>query len=401
MLFALLGGLILNLMPCVFPVLSLKALAIAKHAESNPKEVRMEGMLYTLGILTCFWVLAGILIGIQETGEAIGWGFQFQSPGFVALMALLLFFIGMNLTGLFEVPMMFSGLVNKVSGGSFKRKSYLTGLLAALVATPCTAPFMATAIGFALSQSAVVALTIFTFLGLGLALPFILISYCPSLLRQMPKPGAWMETFKKVLAFPMYLSAIWLLWILGAQTGMEGIIITMIAALVIIFLVWARGQCKSYTRFCGIVNLMIIAILLTLLANGLTSMQSSKSTALQSNSMYAMDFSQDTLAELRAKGTPVFVNATASWCITCQVNYRIAISDKTIQKAMKAQGIVYMVADWTNRNDEITEYLTSYGYKGVPLYVYYAPGKDGVVLPQLLTPSLILETIALSNDPVK
>lgn len=394
LLLALLGGIILNLMPCVFPVLSLKALAIAKHSDAPKKEIHREGMAYTLGILTCFWVLAGLLIGFQQAGESIGWGFQFQSPGFVAIMALLLFFIGLNLSGLFELPTLLGGLAGKIGAENSAKNSYFTGILAALVATPCTAPFMATAVGFALSQPAFTSLLIFTFLGLGLALPFILISFIPGALKWLPKPGAWMETFKHFLAFPMYLSAIWLLWVLGTQTGMEGIIATLLITFLIIFLVWAKGRCGFKSSFCSVANLFIIAALLALLTEALGSLQPSADNAA---SGHESSFSTEKLAALRQSGTPVFVDATASWCITCKVNYATSISNAEVQQAFKDQGITYMVADWTNKNTEITNYLASYGYKGVPLYVYYAPGQEGTILPQILTPALILQTIALSN----
>lgn len=397
LLFALLGGLILNLMPCVFPVLSLKAIAIANHAAGELKEVREESLAYTAGVLTCFVALAGLLISLQSAGAAIGWGFQFQSPGFVALMALLLFFIGLNLSGLFELPVLLGGVAGKIGLTKGPKGSFLTGLLAALVATPCTAPFMAPAIGFALSQDAITALLVFVFLGLGLALPFILLSFFPALLKWLPKPGAWMKTLKHFLAFPMYLSAIWLLWVLGSQTGIEGIIATLLFIVLAVFFIWAKGKCRP-SAFCSIANLFIIVSLLMVLLNAVVQFVENKpAISSPEQTELHLPYSAEALAELRADGKAVFVDATASWCITCKVNYRVAISRDEVQQAFKDQNITYMVADWTSRDENITNFLSSFGYKGVPLYVYYAPGKEGVVLPQLLTTDIILNTISTTH----
>lgn len=398
MLFAFFGGIILNLMPCVFPVLSLKVIAIANHTVGEAREIRLESIAYTLGVLTCFIVLASLLISLQAVGEVAGWGFQFQSPGFVAMMALLLFFIGLNLSGLFELPVLFGNYAAKLGLAKGVRGSYLTGLLAALVATPCTAPFMAPAIGFALSQSAASALLIFTCLGLGLAFPFILLGVSPHLLKWLPRPGAWMETLKHFLAFPMYLSALWLLWVLGVQTGIEGIITTLLFAIFVIFFIWAKGRCHFHSRFCFIASLFILLAMAALLIEALGKFGHTNQTQAVSIHTNEVAYSAPALAELRSQGKAVFLDATASWCITCKVNYRVAISTDSVQQEFARQDITYMVADWTSRDPEITKLLSSYGFKGVPLYIYYAPYEEGVILPQILTPGLILDSISPSYN---
>lgn len=392
--FALLGGLILNLMPCVFPVLSLKALAIAKHSELDHATVRKEGLAYTFGVLSCFWTLAIILIVLQQTGASFGWGFQFQSPAFVGLMSLLLLFIGLNLSGIFELPVLFGNVANELEKPDSIKGSYFTGLLAALVATPCTAPFMATAVGAALSNTPLFALTVFSALGLGLALPFLLLSFVPALLKWLPKPGVWMLTFKSFLAFPMYLSAIWLLWVVGTQTGISGMTAVLTVGVIVLFLLWAKRPCKFESRYCLAANFFVILALLAIMAQGLNRLQQMHDQPTRMSTSDAVEpYSAARLQELRDAETPVFVDATASWCITCQINKKLAIETTSVQKAFNDAGMVTLIADWTNKDDEVTNFLTSFGYKGVPLYVYYAPNAEGVVLPQILTPSILIDSI--------
>lgn len=397
--FALLGGLILNLMPCVFPVLSLKALAIAKHSELDCTTVHKEGLAYTFGILSCFWVLAVILIILQQAGHSIGWGFQFQSPAFVGLMAMLMLLIGLNLSGIFELPVLFGNAVAQLEKPDSIKGSYFTGLLAALVATPCTAPFMAAAVGAALSQPPYFALAVFTALGLGLALPFLMLSYIPALLGWLPKPGSWMVTFRSFLAFPMYLSAIWLLWVVGTQTGIEGMAAVLTVSVVVLFLLWAKRRCHFESVYCVAANILVILALLAVMAQGLSRLQTMQSPDIMMGMAERMEpYSAQRLEELRNAGTPVFVDVTASWCITCQVNKKLTIQTTRVQQAFKTHDVVLMIADWTNKDDAVTQFLTSFGYKGVPLYVYYPAHKDGIVLPQILTPSIILEVIESNKE---
>lgn len=390
MLFALLGGLILNLMPCVFPVLSLKALALAKHATLHPRHARAEGVAYTAGVLASFVFLAMLLLALKSAGEGIGWGFQMQSPVFVATLALLLFVVGLNLSGLFELPVLLGNVGHGVMQPGSLRGSFLTGVLAVAVATPCTAPFMATALGYAIAASTFEALAVFIALGLGLALPFLLIGFVPSLARMLPRPGAWMERLRGALAFPMYLSVIWLLWVLGMQSGPDSILLLLCAMVSIVFALWLRqgGRTASWVR--RITVALFLVVLPVMAVSGLERMNSA-TQRLQNGD--EVPYSAEALAQLRAEKKPVFLDATAAWCITCQVNKRVALSGQRIKDTFRERGITFMVADWTNEDPAITELLRSFGFSGVPLNVYYPPEGDPVVLPQILTETIVLNAI--------
>ncbi len=391
LLFALLGGLILNLMPCVLPVLSLKALAIVKKAGHDHKTVVRMGLAYTLGILVSFAVIAGLLIALREGGESVGWGYQMQSPAFVGFLILLLFGIGLNLSGVFHLPVLFGKLAHDIDDETSARGSFFTGVLATAVATPCTAPFMASAIGVALTLPPLQAILIFEALGFGLALPFLLISIFPALRRFLPRPGAWMETFKKILAWPMYLSVVWLLWVLGLQTGFSGLVVALLGMAALAAVLRFRPSLLA----CALVLLLSLPILSRLEINSAERVMET----VEKMGAETVEFSKEKLAQLRAAGKPVFVDATAAWCITCQVNARIAIHRDDTIAAFKEHGVTLMIADWTLRNDDITEFLTGFGYKGVPLYVYYPPdnGKP-VVLPQLLTEDIVINAITPKGE---
>jgi thiol:disulfide interchange protein len=387
LLSAFLGGIVLNIMPCVLPVLSLKALSIAKKSNADRSALRMEGIAYTAGIILTFVAVAGALIVLQQAGAHSGWGFQLQSVGFVAALIYLLFLIGLNLSGMFELPSSFAGVGSGLTQKSGPSGSFFTGVLATIVATPCTAPFMAGAIGFALSQSAMVALLIFVALGLGLAFPFLLITFIPGATRFLPKPGAWMERFKQFLAFPIYATVIWLLWVLVQQAGPMGLLHVMGAMLLIGFTLWLLQQ--SQTRLTQLIFIAIGAFGVFWLTQDVRTAPPSMQEAMPEQ---VEPFSNAGLQQHLDAGRTVFVNATAAWCITCKVNERVALVDKTVQQTIKDQNIVYMVADWTNRNAEISDYLASFGRSGVPMYVFYAPNQAPLLLPQILTPSILLET---------
>jgi|CXWL01.1.fsa_nt_gi thiol:disulfide interchange protein DsbD len=382
---ALLGGLILNVMPCVLPVLSLKTFALVKKSGHARAHTAKYGIAYTVGILASFAVIASVLIALQQGGEAIGWGFQMQSPAFIGFLIYLLFLVGLNLSGLFHLPVMLGGVGNNLNENTL-RGSFLTGILATLVATPCTAPFMASAVGAALTLPAWAAMLVFLSLGFGLALPFLLISIFPSLLRFLPKQGAWMERFKELLAFPMYASVIWLIWVLGKQTGADGVALILCGLLLITFIIWLQrmnAQCKLSHRIFTIfaTTVMLAAIIFVLGKN-------------ESGESQSTPYSKAALAELRAEGKAVYVDATAAWCITCQLNKKIALDTKRTQQAFKDHNITFMVADWTRRNPEITEFLRGFGYNGVPLNVFYpAGGGEPIVLPQILSEETVIETI--------
>ncbi len=393
LLLALGGGLILNLMPCVLPVLSLKALKLAHYHGKARAHVRLEGVMYTLGILLCFSLLAGVLIVLKQTGEQIGWGYHMQSAAFVGMLALLLFAIGLNLSGVYELPVLLGNV--EVGQKHTLKKSFFTGVLATLVATPCTAPFMASAVGYGLTLPPLAGLSIFLALGFGLALPLLAISFFPALVSFLPKPGVWMEHFRQLLAFPMYASAIWLLWVLASQVGANGVAVILLAMLMLGFALWLRRLFAPQSRAYHLLAALLILLTLGLSAKMLHVLDARQPDASAASplSSHGIAYSAEALARLRVEGTPVFIDATATWCITCQVNYRTSLSNAHVQQAFAQKNITFMVADWTRQNPEITALLASFGHSGVPLYVYYPAHGEPKVLPQLLTPEIVLEAI--------
>lgn len=377
---ALIGGLILNLMPCVFPVISIKALSIVKSAHGERRIIRREAWLYTAGVMTTFLLLTLVLLALKAGGAEIGWGFQLQSPIMVAALAILLFVIGLNLLGVFEIG---SGLQN--TGQSLTQKSgvagsFFTGALAVIVATPCTAPLMAGAIGYALAAPTVVTLVVFMVLGLGFALPFLLIAYVPGLLSKLPKPGPWMVRFKEILSFPMFAAAIWLVWVLSLQAGAGGVLIVLSAMLAVAFAVWCFKRRSRLAKIIGIIA-VIAAISLPFAVS--TPVGSSDIDAAELN---AEAWSPARVAELQAEGRPIFVDFTAAWCVTCKVNEIRVLKTKRTQKLFEDTDTAFLVADWTNKNDKIAAELAQYGRAGVPLYLVYSNNSvTPVILPQILT----------------
>jgi thiol:disulfide interchange protein DsbD len=396
LLFAFLGGLILNLMPCVFPVLSMKALALAANRDA-PGSARAGAFAYGAGVVLSFLALAGMLIAFRAAGTSLGWGFQLQQPLFVTALALLMFAVGLNLSGLYE----FGGSRVANLGGGLARKegatgSFFTGVLAVVVATPCTAPFMGAAMGYALTANAGVALAIFAALGLGFAAPFMLIGLVPGALRLLPRPGAWMTTLRQVLAFPMYGAAVWLIWVLSLQAGSDGVLAALAAALLLAFGLWVYGRSQGANGLRRAAGLMTAA--LALLAVGiLIPRAGAGAPPASSPSQSALGyepFSAARLQSLRAEGRPVFINATAAWCITCLVNEKVALSGTRLARAFADHKVAALKADWTNQDSEITALLASHGRSGVPLYLYFGPGAQApVVLPQLLTESTVLAAL--------
>ncbi|MCP5420009.1 MAG: thioredoxin family protein [Gammaproteobacteria bacterium] len=401
--FAFLGGLILNLMPCVFPILSMKALNFVDKAHKAPWEVRRHGLAFTLGVSCSFAVIAGLLIALRYGGAQIGWGFQLQSPLFVTLLAYLMFAVGLSFSGAITLG---DSLMN-VGGGLAARKGYagsfFTGALATVVATPCSAPFMGTALGFALTQPWPVALGIFQGLGLGLAMPYLLLSFFPTLFNFLPRPGPWMERFKEFLAFPMYGTAVWLLWVLTLQTGPQGIAAALTGLVLIAFAAWlykntrqSANPWRSVGRLGAIAALLLAVSLNVLPAAGHPDQNLAASPIRTHGDGPAWEpFSAERLTALRDAGQPVFLNFTAAWCITCLVNERVALSSPRLASAFSERGITYLKGDWTNQDKEISKALETFGRSGVPLYVYYPPGirSEPVLLPQLLTESIVLEQL--------
>jgi thiol:disulfide interchange protein DsbD len=393
--FAFLGGLILNLMPCVFPILSMKAAALAGHAgESGP--ARRQALAFGAGVLATFVVLAAILIAARAAGAAVGWGFQLQSPLVVALLGLVMLAAALNLSGLFEIGTSAQGLGAGLASRGDLIGSAFTGVLAVVVAAPCTAPFMGPALAFALTQSAAAALLVFLALGLGFAAPFTLLAFTPALMRRLPRPGAWMETFRKALAFPMYAAAAWLLWVLAQQTNPAGVARALAAAVTLGLAAWLYGAAQHRrARGAGtgaFVFLAALAMLLSLVfvAAGRYAPPARGSAEASAGALASQPWSPEKLAALRAQGTPVLVNFTAAWCVTCQVNERVTFASGEVARAFERSGAVYLIADWTNRDAAIAKALADQGRIGVPLYlVYGADGGPPKVLPQLLTPALV------------
>ncbi len=397
-LLALVAGIILNLMPCVFPVLSIKILHLTQHAQEPAARIRMHGLAYTAGILASFAVLAAALYALRAGGDEVGWGFQLQSPAVVAALAFVIFAFGLSLSGILTI----GTSLTRVGGSKLLQKtglsgSFFAGTLATVVATPCTAPFMGASIGYALTQPAIVGLTVFLSLGLGLALPFLVLAFVPGLQRMLPRPGRWMETLKQFLAFPLYGTAAWLIWVLSFQVGPTALAAALAGLVLIAFAAWAYGLVqgqsgRSALAFRGMATAAVIAVVA--IAVTIRSDQSGGTTAQAPSAEAGYEaFSQDKLDALLASGRPVFVNMTAAWCITCLVNERTSLSSEAVREAFAGKNIAYLKGDWTNRNPEITRLLERFGRSGVPLYVLYRRGQEPVVLPQILTQSLVLETI--------
>ncbi|QDI82915.1 thiol:disulfide interchange protein [Methylorubrum populi] len=394
---ALLGGLLLNLMPCVFPVLSIKVLSLVRQAGESATRVRLHGLAYTAGVLASFLGLAGLLISLKAGGAGIGWGFQLQSPVVVALLAYGLFAMGLSLSGVVHLGGGIAGLGDGLTRRAGYQGSFFTGVLATLVATPCTAPFMGAAVGFALTQSPLRALTVFASLGLGLALPFLMLTLFPQALRLLPRPGAWMDVLKGALAFPVYATVAWLVWVLAQQVGPDGLLAGLTGLVLVALAAWAWERARHAGRLGT--GLSRAAALVALAASlGLVAiLDSDRATARTALAQGEEAFTQARLDALRAEGRTVFVDMTAAWCITCQVNERTVIARKGVQAAFRAGQVVYLKGDWTNQNPEITRLLERYGRSGVPLYLVYRGQGEAQVLPQILTEGIVLAAIGQTD----
>jgi thiol:disulfide interchange protein/DsbC/DsbD-like thiol-disulfide interchange protein len=407
-LLAVLGGLILNLMPCVFPVLSIKAIGLVEQAKKHPAAVRAKGLVFAAGVVSSMLTLAIVLLALRAGGEQIGWGFQLQSPLFVTLMVYLLLAVGLNLSGVFEVGGGLAGVGDGLTRGDGYRASFFTGVLTTLVATPCTAPFMAAAVGAALTQSPAIALVIFAGLGVGLSLPYLLLSFAPWTRRALPKPGAWMDTLKQIFAFPMYASAAWLLWVLAQQTSSLGLGAALMGIILVAFAGWAYQKSKSGGRTLRLTALttalgaFVLAVLLPLRFDDAAVASPVKAAGAVSETGAWQPFDAARVAEITAAGRPLLINFTASWCLTCLVNERHAFSDEAVQAVFRDKGVTLMKGDWTNRDPAITKALAAFGRAGVPLYVVYnaKPGSsEPLVLPQLLTPAIVHDAFVNSSEP--
>lgn len=396
LLFALLGGMILNLMPCVFPVLSLKALSFAASS-GGAHHHHMHGWAYTLGVVASFFIAALVILAARTAGEQSGWGFQLQSPTFVALMAYLFLVMGLSLSGMMYFGTSLMGLGQGLTHQAGLRGSFFTGVLAALVASPCTGPLMAPALGFALTQPHVVALSIFIALGFGMALPFLLLSYSPRLAGMLPRPGAWMEKLKEFLAFPMYIAAAWLLYVFGRQVGVAGVFFLLLGAISLVLAIWLfrnlpdrkhwRWACKSLGT-AAILGALYVAWV---------------GAGLRSDDGQWQPYSKSLLAEMRAAGRPVLVDFTADWCITCKANEAVALSRSGFRETVSKHQVALLKGDWTNQDPLISAALAEFKRSGVPLYLIYPADATmpAEILPQLLTQDLVINAIERAAGSAK
>ena len=402
--FAFLGGLLLNLMPCVFPVLGIKVMGFVEHAHGDTRAMRLQGLVFAAGVLLSFLVLAGVMLALRGAGTQLGWGFQLQSPAFVTLLAALFFTLALNLSGVFEWGAFAQSMTSNLSARGRYADALLAGVLASVVATPCTAPFMGAAVGFTLAQSAPVALLVFGMLGVGMALPVLVLAFAPRILKILPRPGPWMETFKQVLAFPLYATVAWLVWVLGAQAGNDAVLLALGGLVLIAMGAWIYGR-WGHTGYAW-----YPAIAVTLAVSGLVvawphvephaSSPSSPTSAAAAAAAPAVAragelpwkaWSPELVRELMDQGRPVFVDFTAAWCVTCQVNKRVALHNDAVIRAFSGRGVVALRADWTRQDPRITAALAELGRNAVPVYALYIPGQiEPRLLPEVLTPALVL-----------
>jgi thiol:disulfide interchange protein DsbD len=393
---AFVGGMILNLMPCVFPVLGIKVMGFVQHARSDPAVLRKQGLFFLGGVLVSFWFLAGLLIALRTAGQAVGWGFQLQSPVFVSLLAILFLLMALNLSGVFEMGLRLQSAAGNLEAQSPSNASagaFMSGVLATIVATPCTAPFMGAALGFTLSQPSPVAMLVFTAIALGMSLPVTLLSFVPRWLSYLPRPGAWMETFKQLMAFPLFATVAWLVWVMGAQLGNDGAARLLFGLILIALAAWTYGRWQGVAPWRALAIAAVIAIGGTLLLWPDAAAQTNARQSSAENDW--VPFSREKVAELRSQGKSVFVDFTATWCITCQVNKRVALNQTEVIEKFNKAGIVRMKADWTVQDPVITSVLAEFGRNGVPLYVFYPANGDPKVLPEVLSPSIVLAATGL------
>lgn len=423
---AFFGGMILNLMPCVFPVLSLKILSFAKHGGGAPSPtneldrprgrgrsrwlrngvqshegatdheqakrsaMRQHGIFYAVGVVLSFLALAGVLLALKSAGSAIGWGFQLQNPGVVWVLAIIFFLIGLNLMGAFEVGQLAPSALLSMQAKHPGVDAFFSGVLAVIAASPCTAPFMGAALGFALTQSAVAALSVFAALGVGMALPYVLLAWFPKWLDKLPRPGQWMVTFKQLLAFPMFATVAWLVWVVAIQTGADGAAIVLLGLVGLALGAWLIGSQKGAARWTGAAVVLAAAVLAWPSAD---ASQAAASGAVKSGGVTWQAWDAATVDKLTAEGKPVFVDFTAAWCVSCQVNKRTVLTRSEIEQLFATKKVTLMRADWTNRDERITQALAAMNRSGVPVYVLHAPGKAPQLLPEILTTGIVRDAL--------
>ena len=388
LLFAVAGGLILNLMPCVFPVLSIKVISFTQQHQTSIDR-QLHGLAYATGVVISFVVIAAAMLALRAGGESIGWGFQLQSPIFVIFLVYLFMLLGLSLSGYMQL---FSGLMSIGQSSTTNNglsSSFMTGVLATTVASPCTAPFMGPALGFAIVQTNAVALLVFAFLGLGMALPFVLLTLMPSLTNKLPKPGQWMDNLKQFLAFPMYLTAIWLLWVVGRQTSVEIVVAICVGLVLMIMAIWLWQLAKRNNSH-RLTKAVAATVFIVAIAYPCLKLEGNDQTKWQ-------DYTPERLAELRQSGKAVFINLSADWCITCLVNERMAMGE-AFYKALEDNNITYLKGDWTHKDPQITQLLNQYNRNGVPLYLVFPKGSgQAEILPQLLTKTSLIDALSRAN----
>ena len=393
-LFALVGGLILNLMPCVFPILAMKAASLAGHAHEQAA-ARRQGLAFAAGAITTFLVLAGVLIALKAAGSAVGWGFQLQSPPVVAGLSILMLLVALNLSGVFEVGTSLQSAGSGLASRGGLVGAFFTGALAVIVAAPCTAPFMGPAVGWALTQPEAAALAVFAALGVGFALPFTAVAFAPALLARLPRPGPWMDVFKKALAFPMYGAAAWLLWVLAQQADAAFLARALAAAVLFAAAAWIGGAAqRRHALGARHVPQAAVAAALSLLAVAAVAWPQ------VTPQLTPEPYSPQALAAAQAEGRPVFVNYTAAWCVSCQVNDKVALSTRRTAEAFRRHKVLYLKADWTKRDPVIAADLAAHGRAGVPLYLVYGPnGGQGLILPNILTEGVVIQAVETVANP--
>lgn len=402
LLAAFAGGIILNLMPCVFPIISMKVLGFVKQAHGDDSQAWKHGLIFTFGVLVSFWVLAGVLIALRATGEQLGWGFQLQSPVTLIALSLLFFMLALNLFGVFEVGLSLTGVGSTLTGGADWRGSFFSGLLATVVATPCTAPFMGVALGYALTQPVWVSMLVFTSLGLGMSSPYLLLSRYTALMKRIPPPGPWMESFKQAMGFLLMATILWLVWVLEALSGAQAIIALLSAFLLMWLGGWILGRWGSLSRAAGTRRTAWVMAILLVVAGAFHAFSraemnpSTPAHSVQGEEEHWQPFSPEKVAALRAAGKPVFIDFTAKWCLSCQVNKKAVLTRPEVETAFMESGVITLRADWTRQDETITKALAEFGRSSVPLYVLYgkSPGSEPVILPELLTPQIVLEALA-------
>jgi len=393
---AFVGGMILNLMPCVFPVLSLKALSLAAPGHSDGPSMRVGALAFAAGVMATFVALAALLLALRAAGEQVGWGFQLQAPGVVTALAVLFFVLALNLSGVFEFGALWTG-----SGRPLRHPhadAFLSGVLAVVIASPCTAPFMGAALGYALTAPAPATLAVFAVLGAGMALPFALLSWFPAWRRVLPRPGPWMARLKQLLAFPLYATVAWLVWVLGAQVDNDAVVRLLITLVVVAFALWAwrafRGGASGGFRVAALLAVVgAVALAWPLLRGDATASAASAPKSGASETAW-QPWSPARVADLSRDGVPVFVDFTAAWCVTCQVNKRLVLNDASVRAAFAQRNVALVRADWTRRDPAITQALARLGRNGVPVYVLYRPGREPLVLPEVLSKGIVEDALA-------